>query len=58
MRVVRKNKGGSLNSPSKNNEILRKQNISKANVNKHIEHLLNEKKSKETSGEKNKDFQA
>ena len=32
---------------SKNNEILRKQNISKANVNKHIEHLLNEKKSKE-----------
>ena len=32
---------------SKNNEILRKQNINKANVNKHIEHLMNEKKNKE-----------
>ena len=35
------------NENSKNNEILRKQNISKANVNKHIEHLMNEKKNKE-----------
>ena len=35
------------NENSKNNDILRKQNISKANVNKHIEHLMNEKKSKE-----------
>ena len=34
------------NENSKNNEILRKQNISKANVNKHIEHLMNEKKNK------------
>ena len=31
----------------KNNEILKKQNISKTNVNKHIEHLMNEKKNKE-----------
>ena len=29
------------------NEILRKQNLSKANVNKHIEHLMNQKKNKE-----------
>ena len=35
------------NENSKKNEILRKQNISKANVNKHIEHLMNEKKNKE-----------
>ena len=35
------------NENSKNNDILRKQNISKANVNKHIEHLMNQKKSKE-----------
>ena len=35
------------NENSKNNEILRKQNLSKANVNKHIEHLMNEKKNKE-----------
>ena len=32
---------------NKNSEILKKQNISKVNVNKHIEHLMNEKKSKE-----------
>ena len=32
---------------NKNNEILKKQNISKLNVNKHIEHLMNEKKNKE-----------
>ena len=31
----------------KNNEILKKQNISKTNVNKHIKHLMNEKKNKE-----------
>ena len=35
------------NENSKNNDILRKQNISKANVNKHIEHLMNQKKNKE-----------
>ena len=35
------------NENSKNNEILRKQNLSKANVNKHIEHLMNQKKNKE-----------
>ena len=35
------------NENCKNNEILRKQNINKTNVNKHIEHLMNEKKSKE-----------
>ena len=35
------------NKNCKNNEILRKQNINKTNVNKHIEHLMNEKKSKE-----------
>ena len=35
------------NENNKKNEILRKQNISKANVNKHIEHLMNEKKNKE-----------
>ena len=35
------------NENSKNNEILRKQNLSKVNVNKHIEHLMNEKKTKE-----------
>ena len=35
------------NENCKNNEILRKQNLNKANVNKHIEHLMNEKKSKE-----------
>ena len=35
------------NENSKNNEILKKQYISKLNVNKHIEHLMNEKKSKE-----------
>ena len=35
------------NENCKNNEILRKQNLNKANVNKHIEHLMNEKKTKE-----------
>ena len=35
------------NDNSRNNEILRKQNIKKINVNKHIEHLMNEKKNKE-----------
>ena len=35
------------NENNKNNEILRKQNINKTNVNKHIEHLMNEKKNKE-----------
>jgi len=35
------------NENCKNNEILRKQNLNKANVNKHIEHLMNEKKNKE-----------
>ena len=35
------------NENTKNNEILKKQNINKANVNKHIKHLLDEKKNKE-----------
>ena len=35
------------NENCKNNEILKKQNINKLNVNKHIEHLMNEKKNKE-----------
>ena len=35
------------NENNKNNEILRKQNINKVNVNKHIKHLLDEKKNKE-----------
>ena len=35
------------NENNKKNEILRKQNINKTNVNKHIEHLMNEKKNKE-----------
>jgi len=35
------------NENNKNNEILRKQNINKINMNKHIEYLMNEKKNKE-----------